>query len=276
MGYPYRQAKKVSYGGTRSLASVKYIVIHYTGNKGDTAKNNVDYFATGNTRQAGAHFFVDQKGTVWQSIDMKHTAWSVGGFFTTANGAGSYYKKCTNGNSVSIEMCDCASKDPSAAMTEAVKTLVRYIQNACPNAKTIIRHWDVNGKSCPARMTGKSNAKWTAFKKAITATSGKSDFSIPGLKAPTSIAKGHYFTIGGTLKSNLTMHRVEVGIVDSTGRKYVYHYDRKALSVTAFNIVAADQAMKFRYLAKGTYYFRIWAWDANGAHKVLDKKFTVK
>ena len=29
---------------SRNGNSVKYIVLHYTGNKGDTAKNNVDYF----------------------------------------------------------------------------------------------------------------------------------------------------------------------------------------------------------------------------------------
>ena len=45
----------------RKRKDVKYIVIHFTANKGDTAKNNADYFATGNTRQVGAHFFVDKK-----------------------------------------------------------------------------------------------------------------------------------------------------------------------------------------------------------------------
>ena len=38
--------------------NIQYIVIHYTGNKGDTAKNNADYFYGGN-RQASAHYFVD-------------------------------------------------------------------------------------------------------------------------------------------------------------------------------------------------------------------------
>ena len=35
-----RMAKPISYGGKRNLNDVKYIVIHFTGNKGDTAKNN--------------------------------------------------------------------------------------------------------------------------------------------------------------------------------------------------------------------------------------------
>lgn len=168
MSYPYIQAKSVSYGGTRALSSIKYIVIHYTGVSGDTAKANCNYFAHGNTRAAGAHYFVDRAGNVCQSISIKRTAWSVGGFYTKANGAGTYYNKCTNSNSVSIELCDIVNKYPSEKQTLATKKLVAYIQKHCPNAKTIIRHWDVNGKSCPARMAGKSNKEWTKFKKAIT------------------------------------------------------------------------------------------------------------
>lgn len=167
--YPYIAAKSISYGGERAYSAVKYIVIHYTGNNNDTAKNNCDFFHNGNTRSAGAHFFVSQNGDVYQSIQMKKVAYAVGGFVTQKNGAGSLYKVCTNSNSVSIELCDNASRDPSAAQTEAVRQLVAYIRSVCPNAGTIIRHWDVSGKSCPARMTGSNNAKWLTFRNSISA-----------------------------------------------------------------------------------------------------------
>lgn len=72
-----RRAKSISYGGKRSLKDIKYIVIHFTGNKGDTAKNNADFYATGNTREAGAHFFVDKKSEIWESVPMEYTAWAV-------------------------------------------------------------------------------------------------------------------------------------------------------------------------------------------------------
>lgn len=72
-------AKSISYGEERSLDTVKYIVIHYTGNKGDTAKNNADYFANSNTRSAGAHFFVDKAGKVYKSVNMNRSAYAVGG-----------------------------------------------------------------------------------------------------------------------------------------------------------------------------------------------------
>lgn len=152
-------AKSISYGGARALTDVKYIVIHYTGNKGDTAENNAKYFANANTRKAGAHFFVDKQGEVWKNIKMNRIAWAVGGLFSTSNGAGSYYQKCTNANSVSIELCDCVTETNWEQM-KATRQLVKYIQKNCPNAKTIIRHWDVNGKACPACMAGTENGSW--------------------------------------------------------------------------------------------------------------------
>lgn len=155
-------AKAISYGSKRNLNDVKYIVIHYTGNKGDTAENNAKYFANANTRQAGAHFFVDKQGEVWKSVKMERTAWAVGGLYSTANGAGAYYQKCTNANSVSIELCDCVDGTNWEQM-KATRQLVKYIQEKCPNAKTIIRHWDVNGKQCPAPMTGLGNNQWKRF-----------------------------------------------------------------------------------------------------------------
>lgn len=163
MRYPLTMAKKNSYGGTRSLTSIEYIVLHYTGNNGDTAKNNVIFFASGNTRSAGAHFFVGQDGDTQQSIPLKYIAWSVGDW---RNGHGSYYSKCNNTNSVSIEMCDQLNKDASDAQIAAVKELIAYIKTQCPNIVGIIRHYDVTTKSCPARYLNSS--KWEKLKAAVT------------------------------------------------------------------------------------------------------------
>lgn len=160
MAYKLIQAKSISYGGTRALSAIKYIVIHYTGVNNDTALAECKFFATSNTRSAGAHFFVDRSGACYQSIPLNRTAWSVGGFYTKANGAGTYYNICTNFNSVSIELCDLLKKSMSSAQVIATRKCVQFIQSQCPNAKTIIRHWDVNGKACPARMIGTNNAEW--------------------------------------------------------------------------------------------------------------------
>ena len=159
-------AKSISYGGRRNLKDVEFIVIHYTGNKNDTARGNGLYFRCGNTREAGAHWFVDRDGIIVRSIPMTKTAWSVGGFFTGEHDAAMYYKRCINANSVSIELCSL-TEWPSIPQQDAVRNLVEFIQKKCPNAKKIIRHWDVNGKQCPASMCGKGNKVWLTFKQAI-------------------------------------------------------------------------------------------------------------
>lgn len=168
-----KMAKAISYDPKkRSKKNVKYIVIHYTGNAGDTAKGNVNYFANTNKREAGAHFFVDRQGKIARSIPMNRTAWAVGGDQRSGmKGEAKYYNKCTNYNSVSIELCDVATKDPSQKQIKAVKKLIKYIRKYCPNAKTVIRHWDVNGKKCPLRMIGEKTTatgkKWKSFKKEV-------------------------------------------------------------------------------------------------------------
>ena len=164
-----KPAKSISYGNKRSLNDIKYIVIHYTGNNGDTAKGNANYFATANKRQAGAHFFVDKSGTLYKSVNMNRIAWAVGGFYDRAKGAAKYYKQCTNSNSISIELCDCCN-DTNWEQLMAVRQLVLYIQKKCPHAKTIIRHWDVNGKNCPAPMIGSNNKKWSHLHSFLTGT----------------------------------------------------------------------------------------------------------
>lgn len=163
-------AKKLSYGGKRPYKDIKYIVIHFTDNKGDTAKNNAVFYAKGNTREAGAHFFVDSIGEIWKSVNLNRIAWSVGGAKYDDEcraGGGKYYGHCTNYNSVSIELCNLTGAATWEQM-KATRELVLYIRKKCPNAKTIIRHWDVNGKPCPAPFKGKSNEKWRRFRAFIT------------------------------------------------------------------------------------------------------------
>ena len=157
-----KKAKKISYGDKREYKEIRYIVIHYTGNRGDTAKNNADFFAKGNTRQAGAHYFVDKKGEIYKSVNLKRIAYAVGGTKyaeQVKKGGAKYYSVCKNRNSVSIELCDCID-GVNWTQLVALRELVLAIQKKCPNATNIIRHWDVNGKPCPGSMIGTNNKQW--------------------------------------------------------------------------------------------------------------------
>jgi len=150
----------------RNRNDIKYIVIHYTGGVNDTARNNCLYFKCQTERKAGAHFFIDDKECI-KSVPMNRTAWSVGGFYTKNNGAGKYYKECTNYNSVSIEVCNWTEPQLDINTMINIRKCINYIKKYCKNANTIIRHWDVNGKSCPYPIIGTNNIYWKKLKNFI-------------------------------------------------------------------------------------------------------------
>ena len=165
-GYTRTAKKGISYDGKRDLKDIIAVVIHYTGNKGDTAKNNADYFATSNMRAAGAHIFVSRNGDIAYSIPIEKTAYAVGGRYSTSYGAGAYYGRINNANSISIELCDCL-KGPSWEQMLACRELYLWLKSKCPKLKTVVRHWDVNGKECPGPMTGRENKKWEHFRSKV-------------------------------------------------------------------------------------------------------------
>lgn len=163
------RAKKISYGAKRSKSKdVLYIVIHGTGNKGDTAKNNCDYYAKRNNRHAGAHIYVDRQGKSLRSIPLNRVAYAVGGNHKTGYaGEAMYYGKCNNQNSVSIELCDILDKYPSKKQIKALADTIKYVRRYCPKATTVIRHWDVNGKKCPYGFCGVINTKYRQLVKEV-------------------------------------------------------------------------------------------------------------
>ena len=147
-------------------AYIKYIVIHYTANKGDTALNNVKYFAN-NKVSASAHYFVDESN-IYTSVPVGDTAWHCGGGKQTQTG-GAWYGKCTNSNSIGIEMCllDKKGNVKPATITNTIKLTKYLMEKYNISASCVIRHWDVVGKHCPAPMIGDNNTYWINFKKSI-------------------------------------------------------------------------------------------------------------
>ena len=143
--------------------SIKYLVVHYTGNSNDTAYNNTKYFKSIN-RNASAHYFVDDNN-IYQCVEDKNVAWHCGDKIKTGNG-GSYYGVCTNNNSIGIELC-CTNYDISSRTETNTIELVKYLMNKYNiPASNVIRHYDVTNKNCPAPMV-KSNDRWNNFKKAL-------------------------------------------------------------------------------------------------------------
>ena len=141
---------------------VAYIVMHYTGNKKDIAKNNAIYFSRPNIN-ASAHFFVDND-SIYQSVALKDRARHCG--------SNTYYHKtCRNQNSIGIEMCctDGNYKISNQTIENSAYLCAYLCELIGITYKTVdtyvLRHYDVTHKQCPAQMVAES--EWSLFKSKV-------------------------------------------------------------------------------------------------------------
>ena len=157
-------SKSISYSDKkRKREDVKYIVVHYTGNTTDSAKNNASFFAKTNERVAGAHFFVDEN-EIYYTIPLYYAAYSVG----TKNDKvkAKLFGKCTNYNSVNIELCSDAGKPLDATLDNAERLIKALMFIFDIPKERVVRHYDVTGKICPGwpGWYGENSREWYKFK----------------------------------------------------------------------------------------------------------------
>lgn len=220
----FKQANSKNYKQGRSKQP-EYIVIHYTANQGDTAKNNADYFAREDVG-ASANYFVDET-EIWQSVADTDTAWHCGGSRQSSKG-GTFYGKCQNSNSIGVEIC---MNDKSGAVRQgsikAAAELVRYLmQRYGVPVDRVIRHYDVTGKYCPGPMVD-DPALWAAFKQSLTQTEDDSVRykyydDMPDWAKPTVsklVKKGYLKGEGGGVL-NLTEDTLKVLVVNDRAGCY--------------------------------------------------------
>ena len=169
MTYELKQnlANSANYGAQRDLSKIKYLIIHYTSNDGDSDEANGKYFAN-NVVKASSHYFVDDN-SVTQSVPDDYVAYAVGGKCQSNHHP--MYKVITNTNSISIEMCD-TKKDGKVEITnqtlENVYAFSRLLMKKYNiSIDHVYRHYDVNGKLCPNCNGLLDEAIWQNFKNNI-------------------------------------------------------------------------------------------------------------
>lgn len=168
---------------------IQYIVIHYTAgasSRTGSARNTALWF--GNPAAGGsADFVVDDTEIVQFSPDVdSYYCWHAG--IDYSGGKAPFWGKCTNANSVAIEICSTNTNykntDPanspkwsftSAAVARAIELTKHLMQKYGIPADRVIRHWDVCRKACPGVLGwntygGSTEEKWIDFKKKIGST----------------------------------------------------------------------------------------------------------
>ena len=150
---------------------VRYIVMHYTANNGDTARNNCDYYHRVGGLQASAHYFVDEHGAM-QSVRECDTAWHCGA-------RAYWHPECRNGNSIGIEMCSRKRADGSyyikpETVANAAALAKDIMQRYGIDTDHVLRHYDVTGKRCPMPWVD-DPAQWAAFKAMLTTNTDEED-----------------------------------------------------------------------------------------------------
>lgn len=138
----------------------QYIVIHYTGNTTDTAKANANYFYNVN-RGASAHYFVDDTN-VYEVVSPNNTSWAVGVNY----GYNNLFGKCTNYNSINIEMCSIKGKISDKTFANTVALTKKLMKKYGISKGKVVRHYDVCSKICPGwkGWIGSNDNLWKKFK----------------------------------------------------------------------------------------------------------------
>lgn len=123
----------------RKSSEIDTLVIHYTGNNGDTAENNGNYFKN-NVVETSAHYFVDDT-TVVRSVADKNIAWHAGDWDI-------------NCRSIGIEIAGSTTECTGKTLENVILLAQRLMKKYNISKERVIRHYDANGKLCPAFWCG--------------------------------------------------------------------------------------------------------------------------
>lgn len=179
--------KKIAnfYNWLKVFVKKSYITIHYSSGTIDTDENNGEYFAREKVG-VSANVFVDDD-SVTISVPLDNVAYHCGVDYS--NGKAPYWGKCTNRNSIGIEMCGIANDKVLDMRNPTIKNTVNYTKKlmkkyGIPRSR-VVRHYDVCGKICPAPFVRHPLA-WDCFKLNLL-TSYKVRTSTAGVKVRAKI-----------------------------------------------------------------------------------------
>lgn len=144
-----------------SYNTPKWIVIHYTATDA-SAYNNALYFSRGGNWNSSAHYFIDGKGIIYQSVPENRGAWHAGNY------------NC-NTQSIGIETVSSGQDFTESEISDLAWLVQKLMSKYNIPESHVIRHYDVADyfggytvdphKNCPAPYV--NNGKWKNLKERI-------------------------------------------------------------------------------------------------------------
>lgn len=161
----------VSDNNTYESNSPQYIVVHNTDNfaAGADAGAHARAQFNGNFDGMSAHYYTDDKETVYQAAPHGRGCWHVG-----VNYGGRLFGTVNNKNSIGVEMCVQAGYVYNRAFAHTVEFVRQLMAETGIPADRVIQHYDVCAKNCPSQIRAKG--MWEEFKGQIgNGGSGKTE-----------------------------------------------------------------------------------------------------
>lgn len=230
LDYTYRQANANNYGRSRDTKDIKYIVVHYTSNNGDTDTGNGNYFAN-NVVGTSAHYFVDDDSCT-QAVPNNRVAYHC-------ETRGMKFKcDCRNANSIGVEMCTkkvngtyYISENTKLNAVKVVKWLMAKYNIP---ANKVIRHYDVCGKLCPEPWV-RDIKEWQDFKSRLSEKAEKikketKEEEIEMVTEGKAIVNGKEYKVDRILKDG--NNYIKAGNFKNMGFDVGYDSNTKAVKIT--------------------------------------------
>lgn len=159
----------ISDNNTYPVNHPEYIVIHNTDNfySGADACAHASAQSHGNFEGMSAHYYVDDKESVYQAASVHKGCWHVG-----VNYGGKLFGIVNNRNSIGVEMCVQADYDFEKALKNTAELVKALMTELKIPAENVIQHYDVCRKNCPSQI--RRYGAWERFKAKLDNSSGKS------------------------------------------------------------------------------------------------------
>lgn len=228
------QEKQIKYNYSNRKGTVKFIVIHDTGNtsKGANAMAHFTYF-NGGDRNSSANIVVDDIQAL-ELVNCNHlSAWHCG------DGYGK--KGITNDNSIGIELCVNSDGNYNKAVNNLVDVTKQLMKRFNIPVSNVVRHNDASGKICPRSMSGNNWSGWVTFKNKLSG--GSTSTPTPPPPKPTSSYQKEYAETG---RANVTTNALNVRDKPSTSGKIVATY-YKGESFTYNHVIWNEGKVWVRY-----------------------------